>query len=129
MSYLIRYWLIITCLFSFLKLSGETRNEIYKYVAAFNIKARRRCSIKWFAKQPDDHSVNIYLGNRQNQALTSLSGLFLVCSQVYHESRVLFYRYHDFRLYIWQDEKGLLSRLKAWFGMKNHGECMERIST
>lgn len=129
MNYLIRHWLIITSPFPFLKLPGEIRNEIYKYVAASNNKARRRCPIKWSAKQPDDHSVNIYLGNRQNQACTTLPGLFLVCSQVYHESRVLFHRHHDFRLYIWQGEKGLLSHLKAWFGMKNHGECMERIFT
>ena len=67
------------------------------------------------------------MGNKQNSASITAPGLFYICSQVYHESRVFFYRYHDFSLYIWQDYKGRTAHWKALLGSRRHNKCMERV--
>lgn len=112
--------------FPFLKLPGEVRNEIYRYVAvASNNAPKTRPTVpgSYFEYQ----SSNIDMGNKHNSASITAPGLFYICSQVYHESRVFFYRYHDFRLYIWQDHKAFMYHLKASVDFKRHNKCMERM--
>ena len=53
-------------------------------------------------------------------------GLFRTCSQIYWESRLIFYRHHNFKLHIWRDEyKNLLDCLTAWFFSKS---CLKRVT-
>ena len=64
-----------------------------------------------------------------NRAGTSQPGLFSTCAQIRNESRGHFYRYHTFRLHIWQKEdKGLLSRFYAWLHYpRREKSCIERV--
>ena len=84
--------------------------------------------IKFTVEDPETPDY-VCAGDIKNQSIAPL-GLFRSCSQVYHESRAIFYRHHDFKFHIWQGDKGrdkgLLCHLKTMLGMKRHDTCPEK---
>ncbi len=71
------------------------------------------------------------MGTREagNHASIQQPGLFRTCSQIHTESRLLFYRYHTFKLQVWQEEnRGLLQHVTAWFRpLLGRKTCLERV--
>ena len=101
-----------------MKLPGEIRDEIYKYVATFQ-KPRNSGEIK-SAIDSRELPHHVCAGDIQNQASIAQPGLFHTCSQIYQESRAAFFRYRDFKLHIWQDpgmkqQSRCLKKMLAWF--------------
>ncbi len=112
--------------FPFLNLPAEVRNEIYKYVSAADTKPRvpkKKLNFNQDLPTPTEiHEI-------ANRAGTSQPGLFSTCAQIRNESRGLFYRYHTFKLHIWQEEEeGLWSRFYAWLHcLQREKSCIERV--
>ena len=59
---------------------------------------------------------HVCAGDIQNQASIAQPDFFHACSQIYQESRPLFYRCREFNLHIWQDP-----------GKKRHSRCLKKL--
>ena len=82
--------------------------------------------IKVTGKFAEDSPDYVYAGDINNRSITP-PGLFQSCSQIYHESQAIFYRYHDFKFHVWQGDKGLLGHLKTMLGTKRHDTRLEQV--
>lgn len=112
--------------FPFLKLPVEIRIEIYKYAAASDdIPPKSTIKSAIELQHPSPHAyfgdLSAYLHDLRNQESIAQPGLFQTCSQVYHESRVFFYRHHKFKFYIRQEDNRVMSHQKT----KRHHTCLE----
>ena len=63
---------------------------------------------------------HVCAGDIHNRASITQPGFFHTCSQIYQESRAVFYRYREFKLHIWQDARKLrestcLVKVLNWF--------------
>ena len=74
---------------------------IYKYVAASERTAKKKGKVN----SP---------GDAEKHATIIQPGLFRTCSQIYTESRGLFYRHHVFKLHLRREHIGLWDYLAAW---------------
>ena len=112
-----------------MKLPAEIRCEIYKYVAAAE-NAPKKGKAKVVSER-HGLAYHIAAGEVKNQASIMPPGLFRTCTQVYMESRYLFYRHHPFKLQIWHEEKrskSILERLAEWVGLWRHTTCLDRTT-
>lgn len=111
--------------FPFTKLPVEIRTEIYKYAAASDDIPRKftiKSAIELQKPPPQAYfgDLKTYLGDLRDQETIAQPGLFQTCSQIYHESRVFFYRHHEFQFYIWHN-----SRVMSHQTTKRHPTCLE----
>ena len=110
--------------FRFLDLPGEIRNIIYTYLAASY--QTPETSKTRFTFRTYDFPHDTCISATENQNSITQPGLVRTCSQIYWESRLIFYRHHHFKLHIWQDEhKDLRDRLMAWFFSRS---CPKRVT-
>lgn len=104
-----------------MKLPVEIRVEIYIYAATSDdVPKKYRAESTVDSKKPSssDYRGNLdgymsdldaYFGDLRNQEIIAQPGLFQACSQIYHESHVFFYRHHEFKFVIWQDNNNVTS--------------------
>lgn len=121
--------LILGSPFPFLKLPVEIRIGIYKYAAAFDDMPRKlKVKSAVELQTPTAHAYfgdpRAYMSDLRNQQSIAQPDLFHACSQIYHESRVFFYRHHDFKFTIWQENDRVMSHQTT----KRHYTCLERLS-
>ena len=110
--------------FRFLDLPPEIRNMIYTYLAASYQTPETSETKSKFRTYDFPHDTCISATENQNPIMQP--GLIRTCSQIYWESRLIFYRHHHFKLHIWQDEhKDLRDRLMAWFFSTS---CLKRLT-
>ena len=109
--------------FRFLDLPAEIRNMIYTYLAA-SYQTPETSKTKFIFRIYDlPHDTRISTTENHNAIMQP--GLVRTCSQIYWESRLIFYRHHHFKLHIWQEEhKDMRNRLKAWFFSQS---CLKRV--
>ena len=117
--------------FRFLNLPGEIRNEIYKYASTMPPIALKK------PKKPRNSAPNPPLSGlsdaekhsfeKENLVSTQLPALFLTCSQIHTESRLLFYRHHVFKFRVWYEEQNAWLKLAKRLRFYLQTTCLERV--